>query len=101
MSSGHNKSNYGHTPKFIYTLDSSDVMLYPPTLAVPLVHGYNPVSIDIKVVFPAPFGPSSPNISPASTFKHILLTAIFLALPPYSSYTLHKSLQNKGYSFIS
>src|SRR5262252_1762074 len=44
--------------------------------AVPLVGGSSVTSIRISVDLPAPFGPSSPKISPSSTVKLIPFTAV-------------------------
>ena len=44
-----------------------------PNIAIfPDVAESRPISIFIKVVFPAPEGPSKPKISPSSTLKEIL-----------------------------
>ena len=52
------------------------MMSCPAMLAVPAVGGNYPVSIFIVVVFPAPFGPRKPTISPRSTLKQTSLTAM-------------------------
>ena len=46
--------------------------------AVPELGGSSVVSILIAVLFPAPFGPSKPNIPPDLTWKLIALTAVKL-----------------------
>ena len=48
----------------------------PLTSAVPAVGGSSVVSMRISVDLPAPFGPSSPKISPSSTAKLMPLTAM-------------------------
>jgi hypothetical protein len=52
-------------------------MLYPAIIASPADDSYSPVSIEIKVVFPAPFGPSNPNIVFFSILRVTSLTASF------------------------
>lgn len=52
-------------------------MSYPAIHEFPLVGLNIPVNIEIRVVFPAPFGPSKPNNSPLLTLRHIDLFAIF------------------------
>src|SRR5690242_4947242 len=51
-------------------------MLNPAIRASPEVGGSRVVSILIAVVFPAPFGPSRPNTSPASTEMVRAFTAV-------------------------
>ena len=48
----------------------------PLTIAVPDVGGSSVTSMRIRVDLPAPFGPSSPKISPSSTPKVMPLTAV-------------------------
>ena len=48
----------------------------PATVALPEVGIDNPQSMRIAVVFPAPFAPRKPNISPLFTSNEIALTAI-------------------------
>ena len=43
----------------------------PSIFTTPSVGGMKPVTIRMVVVFPAPFGPRKPTISPASTLKVI------------------------------
>src|SRR6266436_5490241 len=50
----------------------------PSTEAEPLLSGNRPVSILMTVVFPLPLGPRKPKISPFSTRKLTLLTAVKL-----------------------
>ena len=51
-------------PIWLRTFSGSRTISYPPRLAVPEV-GFSKVAINRKVVvFPAPFGPSKPKISP-------------------------------------
>src|SRR5258708_12602180 len=52
---------------------------YPATVAVPPVGGRKHVRTRIVVVFPAPFGPRKPTISPLVTSKETLSTAIVRA----------------------
>jgi hypothetical protein len=55
-------SNCGQTPIIWLVLGWP---IYKPDIhAFPEVWGYMPVRTDIRVVFPAPFGPRNPNISP-------------------------------------
>src|SRR6201996_7670920 len=51
----------------------------PATLALPEVGGRKQVRTRIVVVFPAPFLPRKPTISPLPTSKEIFLTATWLA----------------------
>src|SRR5437660_12148667 len=60
----------------------------PATVAVPEVGNRNPVSMRIVVVFPAPFGPRKPTISPFATSKETWLTATVRAYLLVSSLTL-------------
>jgi len=53
-------------------------MSNPATVALPEVGGSKVVSILITVVLPAPFGPNSPNISPAPTVSESPSTAVKL-----------------------
>ena len=48
---------------------------WPPTIAVPLVGASVVVRMEMVVVFPAPFGPSSAKSSPSRTLKLMLSTA--------------------------
>jgi hypothetical protein len=48
---------------------------YPATLASPAVGSTRPASIFSVVVFPAPFGPTMPKISPLSTANELPTTA--------------------------
>src|SRR5215469_10962853 len=50
----------------------------PSTKAEPPLSGSSPVSILMTVVFPLPFGPRKPKISPFSTRKLTSLTAVKL-----------------------
>lgn len=77
----HKISNYGQTPIYSCTISSYFLMLKPPIQALPFVVGQRPVSCDIKVVFPAPFGPSNPKSSPDFTFIQMFLFATLGALP--------------------
>lgn len=43
---------------FVYEVPTGNPLIH----AYPDVWGYIPVKTDIRVVFPAPFGPRSPNI---------------------------------------
>ena len=49
------------------TAPLSETMSCPSIRAVPPLGGSSVVSMRITVVLPAPFGPSSPNVSPGST----------------------------------
>jgi hypothetical protein len=60
-----------------------------------------PVIIEIRVVFPAPLGPNSPNISPFFTQNDKFLTATCSGLPPTDLYIFLKSLIIKGKFFSS
>ena len=62
-------------------------MLNPPTHASPLSGLNIPVNIEIRVVFPAPLGPKSPNIYPLLTIKLKDLTAMCYGLSPTPLYT--------------
>src|SRR5438874_13401142 len=64
------------TPMDRRTASASFVTSWPFTNPTPEVTGINVVSIRMSVDFPAPFGPSSPNISPCSTAKLIPSTAV-------------------------
>jgi hypothetical protein len=50
-------------------------LTYPVLTSIPFIHalpevfGYIPVSTEIKVVLPAPFGPNNPNIYLSSIIK--------------------------------
>src|SRR5438477_8343124 len=66
----------GMTPIDRRTLSASFTMSWPLTVPVPAVGGINVVSIRIRVDFPAPFGPSSPKISPSSTANVMPATAV-------------------------
>jgi hypothetical protein len=57
-------------------------MSFPVIQALPDVGLYIPVSIDIKVVLPAPLGPSSPNISPFFILNEKFFVATFGGTPP-------------------
>jgi hypothetical protein len=46
---------------------------------VPLVAGMKHDKIRIVVLLPAPFGPSSPTISPRATWNEMPLTAVWPA----------------------
>src|SRR5262245_49094771 len=48
----------------------------PSTSALPVANGISPQSARMSVVFPDPFGPSSPNTSPRSTANDTSLTAV-------------------------
>jgi hypothetical protein len=48
----------------------------PATIAVPPSARRRPSRISMVEVFPAPFGPSIPKISPRSTLKEIPSTAV-------------------------
>ncbi len=50
----------------------------PSTRMLPEVGRLRPSIISRVVVFPAPLGPSTPNVSPRSTEKEILSTAVRL-----------------------
>ena len=56
---------WGITPSTWRTPSASFTMSCPPMRAVPEVGGVSVVIMRISVVFPAPFGPSSPKISPS------------------------------------
>src|SRR5439155_14717180 len=60
----------------------------PATVAVPEVGNRKPVSMRIVVVFPAPFGPRKPTISPFATSKEMWSTARVRAYLFVSSLTL-------------
>ena len=53
-----------------------DAMSKPLTLAVPEVGLESVVSMRMSVLFPAPLGPSNPNISPCFTEKLTSSTAV-------------------------
>jgi hypothetical protein len=57
---------------------SAEGMRSPKTVAVPAVGAMSPVSILRVVVFPAPFGPRNPKISPSCTSKSMPSTATTL-----------------------
>ncbi len=57
------------------TPSASVITSCPPTSAEPEVGGVNVVIMRISVVFPAPFGPSKPKISPVCTAKLTSFTA--------------------------
>ncbi len=60
----------------------------PATIAVPLLGGTSVVSMRMRVLLPAPFGPRRPKISPFCTVKLTLSTACNLPkrllIPPTS-----------------
>ena len=59
----------GMYPTRRLTESGSRAGLKPSTLTSPLEMSVSPSSIKIVVVLPAPFGPSSPKISPRPTVK--------------------------------
>jgi hypothetical protein len=82
---------------FSYTVSSWVLMSFPATHAFPDVGPYIPVSIEIKVVLPAPLGPSKPNISPLLILKEKFFVATLGGMPPIDGYTLCRSLIINGY----
>jgi hypothetical protein len=66
----------GITPIARRTSSGFFVMSKPLMIAVPAVGGRRVVNIRISVDFPAPFGPSRPKTSPASTSKVTPSTAV-------------------------
>ncbi len=63
------------TPMHWRTCWSCVTALYPQTVSEPLVGIIRVESILMKVVFPAPLGPSSPKISPWYTWSETPFTA--------------------------
>ena len=59
----------GITAKVLRARTGSETTSTPATDAEPPVGRTRVVSTPIVVVFPAPFGPSSPNTSPGATSK--------------------------------
>src|SRR5712691_10506590 len=66
----------GITPMARRTASGSFCTSCPATRAVPAVIGISVVIIRMRVDLPAPFGPSSPKISPSFTSKETSLTAV-------------------------
>ena len=62
------------------TFKGSLVELKPATLILPEVGSVRPRSISIIVDFPAPLGPSSPNISPSLISRLRWSTAVVVSL---------------------
>src|SRR5438445_5858287 len=62
-------------PQEARTLDGCRATSKPLTVAFPSVIGRIVMSIEIVVVFPAPFGPRSPKISPLRISRSIWSTA--------------------------
>ena len=56
---------------FDLTADGCLATSIPATVALPSVRLASVVSILIVVVFPAPFGPRNPKISPSATLKEM------------------------------
>ena len=77
VSVGHRVSVWGHMPMAVRTASVSVWTCQPPTNASPALAASMPVSIDIAVVFPAPFSPSNPRHSPRSTASVRSDTATF------------------------
>jgi hypothetical protein len=75
VSSGSEVSACGMTPMAWRTPSASVTTSCPPTSALPDVGGVSVVIMRISVVFPAPFGPSRPKISPVRTVKLTSFTA--------------------------
>src|SRR5260370_42001732 len=75
VSSGSEVSACGITPIEFRTPSASLRTSCPATRARPSLGGVRVVSMRISVVLPAPFGPSSPKISPSSTLKRTWSTA--------------------------
>ena len=72
-------------------------MSEPDSQALPEVGLNIPVICEMKVVFPAPFGPSSPKSSPGFTLRHMLLFATLGFLPFTPGYTFLMSFATNGY----
>ena len=72
---GYRARSCGTSPLICLTSVGSVRMSWPPIRAVPDVGSSTPVSIEIVVVLPAPFGPSRPKTSPSSTAKLMPSTA--------------------------
>src|SRR3954467_2863978 len=64
---------------FFLTSSDCSIASKPATLALPEVGGRKNVRTRIVVVFPAPFLPRKPTISPLPTSKEIFLTATLRA----------------------
>src|SRR3954452_5736932 len=64
---------------FLRTSSDCSVTSKPATLALPEVGGRKQVRTRIVVVFPAPFLPRKPTISPLPTSKEMFLTATLRA----------------------
>ena len=67
-------------PKLLRTPLMLSLMEQPLTRAEPDEAGNNPVSMDIRVVFPAPFCPSRAVIWPSYMFSDTPLTATFFPI---------------------
>ena len=67
---------WSNTPILSFNSSSCLVGSRPRALIKPLSGVLKPSIISINVILPAPFGPTSPNISPSSTLKLTSFTAI-------------------------
>lgn len=73
------------------------LMLWPAIQAFPFEGGNIPVIMEIRVVFPAPLGPSKPKISPFLTCKQKEFTATWDSLPPDFLYYFLIFFMTNGY----
>ncbi len=73
--SGYNAISCGTTPRLAFAASGSFVTECPIMEASPLVGASKPESIEIVVLFPAPFGPSRLNTSPESALNFASCTA--------------------------
>ena len=98
VSSGSDVSACGITPMAWRTPSASVTTSCPPTSAVPEVGGVSVVIMRISVVFPAPFGPSRPKISPVCTVK---LTSFTATKSPNCFFNLVTSIALESVEFMS
>src|SRR5713226_6453392 len=98
VSSGSDVCAWGITPITWRTASACFTMSFPPTSALPEVGGVSVVSMRIKVVLPAPLGPSRPKISPSCTSK---LTSFTATKSPNCFLSLMTSIAFVGVAFIS
>ena len=78
VSSSNNANSWGTTPILLLTRDACVRTSNEATLASPIDGTSNVVSIFMVVVFPAPFGPRNPKISPFFILRLELSTAVNL-----------------------
>src|SRR5205823_613815 len=76
LSSSYRAVSCGTEPRAAYTTLVSCIMLCPRTVASPEVGFDNPLIMLMIVVFPDPFGPSKPKISPLLTVIESPSTAV-------------------------